>query len=78
MLLMICLWNFKGGMMNKIKIKKVQIEITRLIARIHVLEEALSPYVGVSCLWHAPKECGAVKRASMDLTKALAEMRKPG
>ncbi len=25
-----------------------------------------------------PKENGAVKRASMDLTRALAEMRKPG
>jgi len=25
-----------------------------------------------------PKESGAVRRASMDLTRALAEMRKPG
>lgn len=29
--------------------------------------------------WHTtPKESGAVRRASMDLTRALAEMRKPG
>lgn len=26
---------------------------------------------------HAPKESGAVRRASMDLTRQLAEMRKP-
>lgn len=28
--------------------------------------------------WHSsPKESGAMRRASMDLTRALAEMRKP-
>ena len=28
--------------------------------------------------FYAPKEQGAVKRASMDLTRALASLRKPG
>lgn len=28
--------------------------------------------------WLAPKETGALRRASMDLTRALAELRKPG
>lgn len=28
--------------------------------------------------WMLPKESGALRRASMDLTRALAEMRRPG
>lgn len=29
-------------------------------------------------VWSNPKESGALRRASMDLTRALADMRRPG
>lgn len=28
--------------------------------------------------WQTPKQSGAVRRASMDLTRALADLRRPG
>lgn len=32
----------------------------------------------IKCIYGCPKESGALRRASMDLTRALAEMRRPG
>ena len=65
--------------MNGAKIKTVKQEITRLVARIKELEAAELELKNINYSWGMlPRESGAVKRASMDLTRALAEMRKPG
>lgn len=52
--------------MNKNKVNKVKEEMARLENAISAMEKC----------W-GPKETGAVRRASMDLTRALAELRKP-
>lgn len=59
--------------MDKKKIDAVKVEMKRLEARIKNLEESDD---GTHRYW-ASKETGAVRRASMDLTRALAELRKP-
>lgn len=56
-------------------------EAKRFIARAEDLGKAELEARGVCVLprnyYCSPKEQGAVKRASMDLTRALAELRKP-
>lgn len=56
----------KGEVMDKNKISKVKEEMLRLNDAIVAMER-----------YWGPKETGAVRRASMDLTRALAELRKP-
>lgn len=54
------------------KIKKAKSEAQRFLKNIAELDRAKE------CgEWSCPKEHGALRRASMDLTRALAEMRKP-
>jgi hypothetical protein len=55
--------------MRRDRIKQVRIEMKRLIKRIDELGES-NPH---SC----PAETGAIRRASMDLTRALADLRRP-
>jgi hypothetical protein len=50
-------------------------EAKRFLARVKELKAAVSDADG--SLWSNPKETGAVRRASMDLTRALSAMRKP-
>lgn len=64
--------------MNKAKLKVVKREIARLVGRIYDLEAIQEEQSSSKYLWMNPKQSGAVKRASMDLTRALAELRKPG
>lgn len=54
-------------------------EAKRLIDRIEEWELSRKQYEvsGHKYFVHSPKESGALRRASMDLTRALAEMRKP-
>jgi hypothetical protein len=66
--------------MKKERVKKVWAEIHRTIDAIKALDAAEKVFgadhrVG-DCYHHTPKETGAVRRASLDLTRALAEMRK--
>jgi len=61
------------------KLKIAIAEAERFIARAKALPEP-QPYVmqGRTYLNHNfPKEQGAIRRASMDLTRALADLRKP-
>lgn len=60
--------------LNKPEIKRVLGEMRRLEAAIDELEDATSTHTGYSL----PKQTGAVRRASMDLTRALADLRKWG
>lgn len=55
-------------------------EARRFIQKAEAFEAQVSAYLrgGSRHYFSAPKESGAVRRASMDLTRALAEMRKPG
>ena len=57
-------------------VKQVKVEIERLQARIEALEK-VGGLTGEDYepIWEHPKEQGAVRRASMDLTRALAVMR---
>ena len=58
--------------MNKQRIEQVEAEIARVQQRI--AEWKASELLG----WGTgPKENGALRRASLDLTRALADMRKP-
>ena len=63
--------------MNSKKIATVKSEMRRLQSRISELEIAASSHDAVQYSWQYPKQTGAVRRASLDLTRALAEMRKP-
>ncbi len=58
--------------LNKIRaaVKTAQ-EFIRLAEKLEVEEQKREGY-------SAPKERGALRRKSMDLTRALAEMRRPG
>ena len=61
--------------MKKDKIAVVKFEMARLSAAIRRLEDATSDDLSSSIMW-SPKHTGTVRRASMDLTRALAELRK--
>ena len=57
--------------MNRKKLNTAVAEAERFIARAKALPECdLSTYD------HFPKQWGAIRRASMDLTRALADLRK--
>lgn len=65
------------------KVKLAIIEAKRFIERANKLVEARKTqqsyvYGGVTHYYdsHSPKESGSVRRASMDLTRCLADMRK--
>lgn len=62
--------------MTKEKIEAVKVEMKRLAARINELEakqkaEANEKYPSLN-----PRQTGAVRRASMDLTRALSDLRR--
>lgn len=57
--------------MNRDKLKVAVEEAERFLQRVKALPE---PYTDVS---YFPKEQGAIKRSSMDLTRALADLRRP-
>lgn len=63
--------------MNIQSLAVAKAEAKRFLRRVEALEHVLAkdplPYIS-----HHPTESGAVRRASMDLTRALAKMRKPG
>jgi hypothetical protein len=59
--------------MTNEKIETAKQEALRFLKRVEELEKEWQP----STYYTACKESGAVKRASMDLTRALAELRKP-
>ena len=56
------------------KLTVVLFEIERFQHRLAAYREAVRTG---SCLSELPKQTGALRRASMDLTRALAELRKP-
>ena len=64
-------------------IKKARAEVERFLVCVDkVLEESVSEYTGVvhEGTWSVldtGKNTGALRRASLDLTRSLAEMRKP-
>ena len=49
-----------------------EVEAQRFLLRLKALREARGGDPGTN-----PKECGALRRASMDLTRALADLRRP-
>ena len=56
--------------------KELAEQFLRVVAVMEKEEERLNePYVNTS--YQSPKHRGAVRRKSLDLTRALAEMRKP-
>lgn len=62
--------------MRRSRVEKVKAEMNRLSNAILELDqETIDPRMN-EYLW-APKQTGAVRRASMDLTRALADLRKP-
>lgn len=66
----------KGDYMDRKKIAIVKSEMRRLQARISELEISATSDDAIEYNWQYPKETGAVRRSSMDLTRALANMRK--
>lgn len=65
--------------MNIENIKKAKQEALRFVERADALLQERKKYDEgeKKYCFNAPKESGAVRRASLDLTRALAEMRKP-
>ena len=62
--------------MNLNTVSKAVEEAKRFIAAAEVFHKAETDKA--KSYYTNPKESGAVRRASMDLTRALADMRKPG
>lgn len=63
--------------MTNEKLAAVKAEVWRFGERIKALEKARADNVRAG--WHhalCPKETGAVRRASMELTRALADLRR--
>jgi hypothetical protein len=58
--------------MNREKIANAKREAKRFLERVHAYEANPPQYEFVGS-----KEGGALKRASMDLTRALADLRRP-
>lgn len=66
--------------MDAEKIKTAEAEAKRFLARIAPWRKAQGTYEGHNGHRFSigtPKQGGALRRASMDLTRALADMRKP-
>ena len=63
--------------MNNEKIAEAVREAERFLAKHKAFEAAIPKGVGSGYYMWGTKESGALRRASMDLTRALAEMRKP-
>lgn len=63
--------------MNDDKIKEAKAEAKRFLKRVTELEEMRARNKGDMWSAYGMKEHGAVKRASLDLTRALAKLRKP-
>ena len=61
--------------MTKDSVEIALLEAKRFIKRVMELEASVDPQ-STRSTYSAPKESGAVRRASMDLTRALAAMRK--
>ena len=57
--------------MTEEKLKAAEFEARRFLERIKTLRK-----VNAEHQWTNPKEYGAVRRASMDLTRALADLRR--
>lgn len=67
--------------MNEAKVRAAKAEALRFIERCDALIDACAKDNARDprwATWGHPKEQGAVRRASMDLTRSLAEMRRPG
>ena len=63
--------------MNQINLQKAKAEAIRFLDRVKDLETCDSFGMVGARYYYPSKHTGAVKRASLDLTRALAEMRKP-
>jgi len=66
--------------MNREKLAAAVAEAKRFIERAEALPNP-EPYILHDCLLthdYFPREQGAIKRSSMDLTRALANLRRPG
>lgn len=64
--------------MNRESLRTARLEAQRFIEKADQLEALMQSQINDTYSSLNPKESGAVKRASMDLTRALAEMRKAG
>lgn len=62
--------------MNRDKLKTAIAEAERFLKRAKALPKKVPN--GSYCENHHPKESGAIRRASMDLTRALADLRRVG
>ena len=63
--------------MKRSRVEKVWVELVRLQSAISALYEvSLTPSGQPESYYNNPVEQGAVRRASLDLTRALANMRK--
>lgn len=60
-------------------IRAAAAEARRFLQKVDAFEMQVSAHLrsGSKHYFSAPKEAGALRRASMDLTRALAAMRKP-
>ena len=58
--------------MDAAKLIAAEAEAIRFLSRVDAYKKAITATV-----YGSPRESGAVKRASMDLTRALADLRKP-
>jgi len=65
------------GEMTRSNVGKAKALAKKFIAACDEMQSKQPPASQVSDMIFASKESGALRRASMDLTRALAELRKP-
>ncbi len=63
--------------MTKDKLKAAEAEAKRFLVKASELRKVMCAGDDVLWSWSYPKQSGAVRRASMDLTRALADLRRP-
>ena len=61
--------------MNQKAIDQAVTEAKRFLNRVALMEKVVKSQKTDDYSWLNPKETGAVRRASMDLTRALADLR---
>jgi hypothetical protein len=67
-----------GGCSNQAELETAIAEAERFIVKAHVAIFAMTCIQGQKYRHSSwPKETGALRRSSLDLTRALADMRKP-
>lgn len=64
--------------MNELTVKAAKLHAQRFLSRVKDLESKMETEAEPGVLFYGSKETAALRRSSLDLTRALANLRRPG